>query len=159
MRKHFFLPAIALFILTAFPASAQYYWNAAGSTATIDEASAGLYEFNNVSLRFKSGQTGTIVGRYTVSGVSPNDPDFNTLIFSYGGPGVSLKLMRAYQCGGYVEEVGAWGPSTDTSANTCDDLDISTHSWDFYGHTYYLEVTLTRTSTSTNPQFHHAQLQ
>ena len=159
MKRHLFLPAIALFILGAFPASAQYYWNAAGSTATIDEASVSLYEFNNVSLRFKSGQTGTIVARYTVSGVSPNDPDFNTLILSYGGPGVTVKLMRAYQCGGYVEEVASWGPPTDTSANTCDDLDISTHLWDFYGHTYYLEVTLTRTSTSTNPQFHHAQLQ
>lgn len=159
MKRNVVLAAAALFMLMTIPASAQYYWNAAGSTATIDEASTAFYEFNNVSLRFKSGQTGTIVARYTVSGVSPNDPDFDTLIFSYGGPGVSLKLMRAYQCGGYVEEVASWGPSTATDSNTCGDLDISTHAWDFYGHTYYLEVTLTRTTTSTNPQFHHAQLQ
>jgi hypothetical protein len=28
-----------------------------------------------------------------------------------------------------------------------------------YGYSYYLEVTLTRTSTSKNPQFDQAQLQ
>ena len=69
-----------------------------------------------------------------------------------------VNTMRAYQCGGYVEEVTSWGPGTDTSANTCNEINISTHTWDLYGYVYYFEVTLTRTSTSTNPQFHAAQL-
>lgn len=159
MKRHLILVAAALFVLAAFPASAQLYWGVPGSTGAVDEASAGLYEVNNATLRFKSGQTGTIVARYPVSGIAVENPDFNNLIFSYGyGPGVSFKLMRAYQCGGYVEEVTSWGPGTDTSANTCNEINISTHLWDLYGYVYYFEVTLTRTSTSTNPQFHAAQL-
>lgn len=57
-----------------------------------------------------------------------------------------------------LQEVTSWGPGTDTSANTCNEINISTHTWDLYGYVYYFEVTLTRTSTSTNPQFHAAQL-
>lgn len=158
MKRNLILAAAALFILSAFPASAQLYWALPGSAGTVDESAAGLYEFNNVSLRFKSGQTGTIVARYPVSGVTIENPDFGTLVFSYGGPGVSMKLMRAYQCGGYVEEVASWGPSTATDSNTCYNLDVSSHTWDFYGYVYYIEVTLTRSTTTPNPQFHAAQL-
>jgi hypothetical protein len=157
MKKLFFLPALALFIAAALPASAQY-WGAPGSTGAIDESSTTLYEFHNGTLRFKSGQTGTIVARYPLGNTAVESPDFNTLVFSYGGPGVSMKLMHILQCGGYVEEIASWGPSTATENNTCHNLDVSTVYWDNYGYTWYLEVTLTRTSTSTNPQFHHAQL-
>ena len=157
-KRSLVLAAAALFILTAIPASAQLYWGAPGSAGVTDEASDGLYEFSNASMRFKSGQTGTIVARYPVSGVTVEDPGFNTLVFSYGGPGVSMKLMRVLQCSGTVEEVASWGPSTTSEQNTCNNLDVSSHLWDFYGYTYYLEVTLARSTTTPNPQFHHAQL-
>ncbi len=151
------LAAAALFVLTAFPASAQY-WGAPGSTGIIDESSTTLHEFNNGTLRFKSGETGTIVARYPLGNDADEHPDFNTLVLSYGGPGVSMKLMDIIQCSGTVEQQASFGPSTTTETNTCANVDVSSVYWDTYGYSWYLEVTLTRSTTSTNPQFHHAQL-
>jgi hypothetical protein len=158
MKRHLVLVAVALFALAAFPALADN-WGTAGSTGFIDEASAGLYEVDNATLRFKSGQTGTIVARYAIPGSSLDVENWQTLVFSYGGPGVSARLVGVYSCGGGTEQLVSWGPSTSTSANTCDNIDVSNIYFDTYGISYFLEVTLTRTSTTTNPQFHQAQLQ
>lgn len=156
-KRSLVLAAAALFVLTAFPASAQF-WGAPGSTGTVDEASTSLHEFHNATLRFKTGQTGTIVARYPLGNAAVENPDFNTLVFSYGGPGVSMKLMHVLQCSGIVEEQVSWGPSTATDANTCAEIDVSSVYWDTYGYSWYLEVTLTRSTTATNPQFHQAQM-
>ena len=152
------LTATALLLLSLALSRLRPVLGRAGSTGAIDESSTSLYEFHNGTLRFESGQTGTIVARYPLGNTAVENPDFNTLVVSYGGPGVSAKLVNIPQCGGTVEEVASWGPSTTTSANTCDNIDVSSVYWDNYGYSWYVEVTLTRTSTSTNPQFHHAQL-
>lgn len=157
MKRHLALAAVALFIVAALPAAAQH-WGQPGSTGIIDEASDGLYEFNNATLKFKTGQTGTIVARYPVGGVAVLDPNWVNWESSYSGPGVSAKLMAVYACGGAVEQIASFGPST-TNDNTCSTVDVSSTYWDSFGNSYYVEVTLTRSSTSTNPQFHHVQLQ
>ncbi|MGN6185694.1 MAG: hypothetical protein ACTHQM_18800 [Thermoanaerobaculia bacterium] len=158
MKRHLALVALALFALTAFPALADN-WGTAGSTGFIDEASAGLYEVDNATLRFKSGQTGTIVARYPIPGSSLDVEVWQTLVFSYGGPGVSVKLVKAVSCGGGTEELVSWGPSTTNASSACENIDVSNVYWDTYGQSYFLEVTLTRATTSTNPQFLQAQLQ
>jgi hypothetical protein len=61
-------------------------------------------------------------------------------------------------CSGSVEEIASFGPSTDTS-NACYTIDVSATPWDTLGYSYFAEVTLTRSSTSVNPQFPHVQLQ
>ncbi|HEX2833913.1 MAG TPA: hypothetical protein VHW00_12950 [Thermoanaerobaculia bacterium] len=158
MKRHLALAAAALFALLAFPAMADN-WGTAGSTGFIDESSSALYEVQDATLRFKSGQTGTIVARYPIHGSALDDPNWQTLVFSYGGPGVSVKLVSVYSCGGGTEQLVSWGPSTTTASSACENIDVSNVYWDTYGLSYYLEVTLTRTSTSTNPQFLQAQLQ
>jgi hypothetical protein len=155
VKRQLILIAAALCIFSAVPASAQS-WGQPGSTGIVDEASLTLYEVNNATLKFKSTQTGTIVARYPLGGVSVAEPDWSEWELSYSGPGVSAKLMKVYACGGYVEQVASFGPTTID--NTCDGVDVSSVYWDIEYNSYYVEVTLTRSSTSTNPQFHHVQL-
>lgn len=155
MKKHLLFFATALLFLTAFPASAQY-WGAAGSTGIVDPASDGLYEISGATLRFKSGQTGTIVARYPVGAHAVLDPAYEWMVESHSGPGVTVKLFGVLTCGGPPEELASVGPSTGSN---CNNVDLSSIYWDTLGYSYYVEVTLTRTTTGTNPQFHNVQLQ
>ena len=157
MKRNLIFVAAALFILSAIPASAQY-WGVPASVGVIDDASASLYEFSNTTLKFKSGQTGTIVARYPIwSPVSAN-PGWDTLGIGYSGPGVSAKLIYAPHCLQFQSEEATFGPSTTTDTNVCDPLDLSSVTWDFSSNSYWVEVTLTRGTTSTNPQLHHLYL-
>jgi hypothetical protein len=156
MKRHLVLAAAALFLFSAVPASAQY-WGAAGSTGIIDEASVGLYEFSGGTLRFKTGQTGTIVARYPVGGHAVLDPAYEWMVEGHSGPGVTVKLFGILSCGSApAEELASIAAPSDSN---CSSADVSSIYWDALGYSYYVEVTLTRTSTSTNPQFHSVQLQ
>jgi len=158
MKRLLTPPLLAILLFTAIPALADT-WGTAGSTGFIDESSTSLYEVNDATLRFKSGQTGTIVARYPIHGSALDNPLWQTLVFTYGGPGVSVKLVSVLSCGGGTETLATWGPSESNSSSVCQNIDVSGVFWDTYGISYYLEVTLTRSTTSTNPQFHQAQLQ
>ena len=157
MKRTFILMAAALFILAAVPASAQY-WSVPGSVGVIDEASASLYEFSGSTLKFKSGQTGTIVARYPIYSPVSADPGWINLGIGYSGPGVTAKLVYAPHCLQFQSEAATFGPSTTTENNVCDPLSVSSISWDFTSNSYWVEVTLTRSTTSTNPQLHHLDL-
>jgi hypothetical protein len=157
MKRHLVLAALALFTVLALPVSAQY-WGAAGSTGIVDEASAGLYEVTGGSLQFKAGQTGTIVARYPVGGHAVLDPAYEWMVSSHAGPGVTVKLYGVLSCStsNNPELFASVGPSTGSD---CINTDVSSIYWDALGYSYFVEVTLTRSSTATNPQFHHVQLQ
>lgn len=157
MKRHLVLAGLALFTVLALPVSAQY-WGAPGSAGIIDEASTGLYELSGATLQFKSGQTGTIVARYPVGGHAVLDPAYEWMVSSHSGPGVTVKLFGVLSCttNSSVEELASAGPSTGTD---CVNTDVSSVYWDALGYSYWVEVTLTRTSTATNPQFNHVQLQ
>lgn len=156
MKRHLVLAALALFTVLALPVSAQY-WGAAGSTGIIDEASDGLYEFSAATLKFKTGQTGTIVARYPVGAHAVLDPAYEWMVVSHSGPGVTVKLFGVLSCGtAPAEELASITPSSETYCHT---VDVSGIYWDTLGYTYFVEVTLTRATTATNPVFHHVQLQ
>lgn len=156
MKRHLVLAALALFTVLALPVSAQY-WGAAGSTGIVDEASAGLYEFSAATLKFKTGQTGTIVARYPVGAHAVLDPAYEWMVVSHSGPGVTVKLFGVLSCGtAPAEELASITPSSETYCHT---VDVSGIYWDTLGYTYFVEVTLTRATTATNPVFHHVQLQ
>ena len=76
MKRHLVLAAAALFVLAAFPASAQLYWALPGSAGTVDESASGLYEFTNATLKFKSGYVYYIEVTLTRSTTTPN-PQFH----------------------------------------------------------------------------------
>lgn len=138
-------------LLLALPMSAQI-WNTTGSTGAIDEASLALYEFNNQSLQFKAGAVGTIVARYPiVSDVS--NPGWGAFWLGYAGAGVTVRLKEVDQCGVTETVVTTFTNPNTPEANICIGHIFGPFAWNFAQRSYYIEVTLTRATTATNPRF------
>ncbi|HEX6100583.1 MAG TPA: hypothetical protein VF432_29980 [Thermoanaerobaculia bacterium] len=138
-------------LLLALPLSAQI-WNAAGSTGVIDEASLALYEFSGPSLQFKAGAVGTIVARYpVVSDVS--NPGWGSFWLGYAGAGVTVRLKEVDQCGVNETVVTTFTNPNTPEANICIGHIFGPFTWNFAQRSYYIEVTLTRANTLTNPRF------
>ena len=147
MKKLILLAALLL----ALPMSAQL-WNAAGSTGSIDEGSLALYEFNNQSLQFKAGATGTITARYPI--VSDiNNPGWGSFWLAYAGAGVTVQLKEVNQCGTGETVITTFTNPNTPEANICVSHFFGPFTWNFSQRSYYLEVTLTRATTATNPRF------
>ena len=155
MKRNLVLVAAALFLLTSLPASAQL-WGQSGSTGIIDEASLGLFEFSGPTLRFKAGAVGTIVARYPIESDTSN-PGWASLSLSYAGPGVTVRVLEVNQCSAAEVLVTSFNNPNSPEATICIGHIFGGWPWNFAQHTYYLEVTLTRATTATNPQFHHAR--
>lgn len=156
MKNSLLLIAFALFFVSAVPASAQL-WGVPGSVGIVDESAASLYEMSGSSLKFKSGQTGTIVARYPIYSPISQDPMWTRVAVAYAGPGVSVRVVQIPRCLRYENTIAS-ETFTGTDNDSCDPLNIS-HTWDFWNYSYYAEVTLTRATTSTNPQVHHLWLE
>ncbi len=138
-------------LLLALPMSAQI-WNTTGSTGAIDEASLALYEFNNQSLQFKTGAVGTIVARYPIiSDVS--NPGWGAFWLGYAGAGVTVRLKEVDQCGINETVITTFTNPNTPDANICAGHIFGPFTWNFAQRSYYIEVTLTRATTATNPRF------
>ena len=156
MNRHLSLIAAALFVLAAIPASAQL-WNTTGSTGVIDEASLNLFEFSGQSLQFKAGAVGTIVARYPiVSGIQ--NPNWGSLWVGFAGGGVTVRIKEVLECGHAESVIHTFAHPNTPEANMCLSDFFGPFTWDFSKKSYYLEVTLTRATTATNPRFNRAQL-
>ena len=152
MKRHLIFVVAALFILAAFPASAQH-WGVPGSVGDIDDASLPLFDTDGPTLKFKAGQTGTIVARYPIM-QGFQDPGWDTLGVNYTGPGVSVKVIGMLHCNKFTSTIVSESLPIGES-NWCHAVDIpATHVWDFSQWTYYVEVTLSRISTALDPQLH-----
>lgn len=148
---------LVLLLLTTLPAFGQY-WGVPGSAGDIDDASETLFDTDGPTLKFKTGQTGTIVARYPVfSGVQ--NPNWTDLAVNYTGAGISVKLIGMVHCQKFTSQIISEAMPTGES-NTCEGAGVpGTHTWDFSGWTYYVEATLTRSSTATDPQLHQLHFQ
>jgi hypothetical protein len=155
-KRSLILVAAALFVLTTLPAFGQY-WGVPGSAGDIDDASETLFDTDGPTLKFKSGQTGTIVARYPVfSGVQ--DPNWTDLAVNYTGAGVSVKLIGLIYCQKFTDQIlSETFPAGES--NSCEGASVPTGTWDFSQWTYYVELTLTRSSTATDPQVHQIHFQ
>lgn len=151
MRNHLSLLAAAVLLVLTVPASAQL-WSAAGSTASIDEASLGLYEFSGQSLQFKAGATGTITARYPIVSDITN-PGWGSMWIGYAGAGVTVTLKEVSQCGNSETVITTFHNPNTPEANICAGHFFGPFTWNFAQRSYYLEVTLTRATTATNPRF------
>jgi 3'-phosphoadenosine 5'-phosphosulfate (PAPS) 3'-phosphatase len=156
MKKNLVLVAAALFVLAAIPASAQQLWNTAGSTGIIDEASLNLFEFTGQTLQFKAGAVGTIVARYPIVSDVQN-PGWGSMWIAYAGAGVTVRLKEVNQCGTAETTVTTFTNPNTPEANICVSHFFGPFTWNFSQSSYYLEVTLTRATTATNPRFNRAQ--
>ena len=150
MKNHFSLLAAVLLVLTV-PASAQL-WSAAGSTASVDEASLGLFEFSGQTLQFKAGAVGTITARYPIVSDITN-PGWGSMWIGYAGAGVTVTLKEVSQCGNTEAVITTFNNPNTPEANICAGHFFGPFTWNFAQRSYYLEVTLTRATTATNPRF------
>lgn len=76
---------------------------------------------------------------------------------NYTGATVGVKLIRMLHCQKFTEELAAV-TLANGEPNTCAGVDVPP-TWDFANWTYYVEVTLTRTSITPDPQLHQLHLQ
>jgi hypothetical protein len=146
-----------LLVLAALPALASDPdWSMIGSGGEIDESCLTLYDYNGARLSFKSGQTGTITVRYPVTAYGNTNglqPPWDVLRVTYidsnASGSVAAKLVSVDECSGTEETlctVTAAG-STTPSCSIC----IFPPDIDFQQFSYYVEGTLTRTSTAGDP--------
>ena len=157
MKRHLMLVAAALFLFMAVPASAQY-WGVPGSAGDIDDASQSLFDTDGPTLKFKTGQTGTIIARYPVYSPVSANPGWTDVAVNYTGAGVSVKLIGLLYCNKFTSQIASETLNAGES-NSCEGLSIPANTLDFSQWTYYVEVTLTRGSTSTDPQVHQIHMQ
>jgi len=146
--------SLCLFLF-AFPAAAsQMDWSMVGSCGEIDESSVTLYEQSGARLQFKSGQTGTITVRYPVTAYGntnglqpPWDVLRLTAIDDSASGSVTVKLISVDECSGDEEQLcSVSGGGNTPSCAVC----IFAPEIDFQLFSYYIEGTLTRSSTSAN---------
>ena len=154
MKRAFLL---SLFLFLAMPASAQY-WGVPGSAGDIDDASQSLFDTDGPTLKFKTGQTGTIVARYPVYSPVSSNPGWTDVAVNYSGAGVSVKLIGLLYCNKFTSQVASEALNT-ADPNSCEGVAIPANTLDFSQWTYYVEVTLTRGTTATDPQVHQIHMQ
>ena len=144
---------ILCLFLVALPASAQMDWSIVGSGGIVDESSTSLHEFSGGRIQFKSGQTGTITVRYPVTAYGnanglqpPWDILKLTAIDDSASGSVSAKLVSVDECSGEEEELCSVNASGAPGCAIC----IFPPDIDFTVYSYYIEGTLTRSSTAAN---------
>lgn len=157
-KKRFALSALvaALFIT---PATAQAQsWTGAPGAAVIDEQSAGIYDSDASYIAYKSTSTSTtaIVARYNLTDTTASGtPSWNTLELRYydnsANSQVQAKVLKVALASASTTTL-ATCTSTDSASFTSVTCPLSTVNFTT-GHTYIVEVTLTRSSSSATPYF------
>ena len=151
------LSLVSLLLAMALPVAASNMdWSMVGSCGEIDESSLTLYEYSGARLQFKSGQTGTITVRYPVTAYGNTNglqPPWDVLRLTAVDDSVSgsvtVKLVSVDECSGVEEEMcSVSGGGTPASPNCA--ICIFPPDIDFQVFSYYIEGTLTRSSTSAN---------
>jgi hypothetical protein len=164
MFKRMSYPAVlSMVVFAAIPLFAQstYDWSMVGSAGTVDPSSAA-HAFAGPTLKFASGTIGTIVARYPVTNTYGNGfgttPPWIYLILSYANNSasgsVSARLMRVSHCSGDEEQMCRINGANTNGSPTCAHCLFNPGELDFSNNSYYVEVTITRSSTSADPQVH-----
>jgi hypothetical protein len=148
---------LAALLFCSVPASAQLYvydWSLPGATGDVDPSSAA-HAFFGPGLTFASGVTGTIKVRYGIQNIYDADvtPSWQYLILSRANNSalgsVTARLMRVDHCSGDEEQMCSTGGSGEASG--CSRCLFNPGELDFSDNSYYIEVTLTRSSTTATP--------
>ena len=141
--------ALALFSMSAF---AAVPWSGAPGASVVDEGSATLYEADTATLGFKSGATGTIVGRINLTDTTATGyPGWTTIEIRGYDPDpstdVRAKLMRI--SGGTISNVATCATSDSASVQnvTCAIPQVDFNS----GYIYVVQLEVIRSNTSYTP--------
>lgn len=164
------LATLVAFLLVASAAHAQsIIWSAVGTTCVPDGATVGHYTTGTsvASVRHLGNQTGTLTFTCRVSRVDTATTDW-VLKLSYrdstgtgGGASVVAKLYRL-RIGNYTPaliDTVTSNSSSVTGNNTINSTASFSHTFNFDMNTYFVQVVLTRASSSQNVQFHSTAIE
>ena len=151
--------AVFALFLAVVPVTAQQGWTSVGSAGTLDEASLGLYATNLGSLGFQPAPTGSVVARYNVTnafgGGFTDTPPWNIMEMTHFdnsvNSSVSAVLFQVTRCTGAVSVLCSIN-SVDNAANTCQTCGFAGGSINFLNSNYFVEVRVSRSVNTVNPQ-------
>ncbi len=158
--KRFVAGLAVLALAFALPAAAQSgAWSSVGSTGSVDETSLAIFAVNGPSMQFLPTATGTVFARYNVTntfgGGLTDTPAWNTLEMTYFDPSPSsalaATLFRVDHCTG-VTSILCTVSSADATTNSCKVCNFPPGSINFGTSLYFIELRLSRSVTTVNPQ-------
>lgn len=158
-KKAIVLIAVLIATSLLMPAAVKAQpWTGAGPTAVIDEQSVGAYSANPQYIGFNlAGLTGDIIAYFNVTDTTATgNPAWSTLQLGYfdSSPSsqVTAKLVQLNPCNGNLNVLCSV-TSTDASFTSCVQCTFPAGSVNFNaGFTYYVSVTINRTSTAVSPK-------
>lgn len=146
--------------LAATSAQAVDAWSSVGTTGAIDESSTSLLQLSNGTIQFQGSKIGTATVRYQVQDLFPDaaNPSPKWLGLRFRDNGLDSRIQaRLYQLNWGTGVVTALGPVWDSDTTTASASFQSawrsdcTLALDFYNNSYWVDVTLTRTTTVGTP--------
>jgi hypothetical protein len=149
---------LALLVTPSVLAQSTYDWSMVGSAGIVDPGSPAAHAFAGPALKFATGWTGTITARYPVTNTYGSSvdvtPPWQYLILSYSNNSalgtVTARLMRVSHCSSDEEQMCS--TSGGSSGTGCTHCLFNPGELDFSDNSYYVEVTLTRSSPTATPQ-------
>lgn len=150
-------------LLAALPVAAQTYdWSSTGSTGIYDYPSMYKYTTTGPTVKFANFQSGTVLFRYPVTNTYGSStstiPGWTTLHSTFTDDGsnasVTTKLFRVDKCDYSETQLCSISSSDGANSPVCDTCNFNSTDIDFANYYYYVEVTLTRSTTSANAQIH-----
>lgn len=162
MKTMIRLLALAI-VFAALPAFAQTHdYTSTGNVGRVNSDAQSLVLFGGPSLKFASGSTGTIKAYYPVTNThgsgSTKTPAWTTLWSTYrdsdANGSVVTALFEVDKCTGVQTQICSITSSGSGSSAQCSNCTFSSSTFDFANNTYYILVTLARTSSSSNQEIH-----
>lgn len=156
------LLALAI-LLAAVPTFAQTHdFTSAGNAGRVNSNAQGLISFGGPSLKFESSSTGTVTLYYPVTNTygsgSSKTPAWTTLWSTYrdnsANGSVTTTLFEVDKCTGGQTQICSITSSNSASTAQCSNCTFSSSTFNFANSTYYILVTLTRSSTSAAEEIH-----
>lgn len=145
-------------LLLSGSANAQT-WTTIASACQPGSSYAGDYHFSAGTLNFASGITGQIVSRCNVT--NPKDsgvPGWTTMVVGYQDPDgtgtnyqVDAQLYRVLKSTGAYGLIKTFDSSSFSGTGATSHSVTFTHTFDFTNYAYWVELTLTRGDTASNP--------
>lgn len=157
----FFVAMIVTMSSASALAQGTDYWTTTGSASTTeDESNPARPTYTNQTAAINGGATGAYVLRYNltaVDGLFNSANSFMRLRVRDNGAGASVQVMlrRSNLSAGGIETIATFDSETigaGSGFQTPADV-LFTHTFDFTGYVYWLDVTLQRSDASGLPGF------
>jgi hypothetical protein len=146
-----------LLVLAALPAAAQSYdWSNVGSVGIALRGDGHV--FTGPDFTFASFLTGTLTARYNVTNTAgggldktPAWTNFHIATTTSGSGSVTARLMEVDKCSNQESQICEVSSGGGTGCSTCT---MGSTTFDFANNFYYIQVNISRTSSSDTATLH-----